>query len=103
VHSDYDTWHTVLNSVIYEDRRPVGLERIGPRAEASIRRRSWTPARWRREARLRPGSVQAVAPALDLASADAVWCRSQAARRALIAMGFPPERVAVRRIAVHRW
>jgi hypothetical protein len=66
-------------------------------------RRSWTPARWRRHARTHPASVQAVAPALDLASADAIWCRSQAARRMLIAKGFAADRVEVRRIAVDRW
>jgi len=102
VHIDYDTWHIVLNSVEYEDRRPARLGPIGPGTEASIMRPSWTPARWRRYARTHPASVQAVAPALDLASADAVWCRSQAARRRLIAMGFPAERIEVRRIAVDR-
>jgi hypothetical protein len=43
-------------------------------------------------------SVQAVAPMLDLRTADSVWCRNQKTRRKLLKMGFSPSQVCVHRL-----
>ncbi len=62
-------------------------------------RRAAEPADWLRHAR-RGAPVQAVVPALDLRTAAALWCRTAAERRRLAALGFAPERIAVRRLTV---
>jgi hypothetical protein len=71
-----------------------------PRAQTWILHPSWSEGDWLRRAGLVPRSVQAVAPMLDLRSADAVWCRNQPTRRRLVEIGFDPGRVQVRRLAV---
>jgi hypothetical protein len=68
--------------------------------EARILRQSWKRSDWLRCARNEPHSVQAVAPMLDLRTADQVWCRNQVTKVALIELGFDPEQVIVRRLAV---
>ena len=97
VHCCYDHWHIVLNSVRAGGRQHelhVALE--DRRAESWVLHRSWSHAAWHRAARRRPGSVQAVAPMLDLASADEVWAPNRRVSRALVALGF--DQVGVRRL-----
>jgi hypothetical protein len=102
VYSDYDYWHIVLNSVSWGDDHRARVEGAGPGVRRWVLKPSYRPSDWLRRARRSPGSVQATVPRLDLRTADAVWCRNRAARDELIARGFDPARVAVRRMRVVR-
>lgn len=76
---------------------------FGERATRSPRplpsaRCSWSQTDWVRQARRHPGSVQAVAPMLDLAGADDVWAPSKRVAHVLAEFGF--DQVTVRRLRV---
>lgn len=108
VYSDHDNWHMVLNSV--RNKRGGGVHDLEvasdepwtmkPRWERSVLRPSWPASRWLAQARRRPGSVQAVVPELDLASADLITCRNQRTFEQLVAMGFERTRIQVARLRV---
>jgi len=99
---DYDAWHFPLGGTM-----EIGTHRreviVPPYWERAILKASWRRSDWLRRARRAPGSVQAAVPELDLRAADRIWCRNQATRGRLIAMGFAPERVEVRRLRVEPW
>jgi hypothetical protein len=99
VHCCFGHWSIVLNSV-REGERPheLRVEFDDRRAESWVLHRSWRTSDWYRQARRWPGSVQAVAPLLDLASAEAVWAPNQRVARELERMGFG--QVEVRRLRV---
>jgi hypothetical protein len=98
VHCCHDHWNIVLNSVRHGGgRHELRVELEDARAESWVLHRSWSRTDWQRHARRSPGSVQAVAPALDLAAADEVWAPNRHVARVLAGLGF--ERVAVRRLA----
>jgi hypothetical protein len=99
---DYSNWHYPLNAVYEVSRHQKDCE-VPKSFEPSIFRPSWSETRWLREALREPGTVQAVSPLLDLRSADRVRVRSAAAKRELVARGFPGERVEVYRLAVRSW
>ncbi len=104
VYSDYGDWHWILNSVEFDRENPhiARLTAIPPRVEKMVFHPSWPPSRWLRASMDPNGdAVQGLVPALDLRTADEVWCRREASRRALIRMGFRPERVLVQRVTVH--
>jgi hypothetical protein len=99
VHCCYDHWHIVLNGVrSCGGPHDLRVELDDPRTTSWVMHRSWSQADWLRYGRRWPGQVQAVAPMLDLATADLVWAPSERAARTLEAMGFP--RVDVRRLRV---
>ncbi len=87
---DFDWWTCVLNS---------DLSPLTTHEEKCLFKRSYSVGDWLREARKRPGAVQAVVPELDLRSAAKIWCRNKRSRALLIAMGFSPDTVEVKRIA----
>jgi hypothetical protein len=97
--SPHDTargWRAAPGLVL-QARREFEEHVLSPRE----RERMWACERtdrgWLRVAR-RPGTVQAVAPELDLRTADLVRCRSQRSRRELIEKGFDE-----RSLLVERW
>jgi len=97
---DYDNWHFVLNSIIYPGPGlPVHTARrlrsIPKRIERSILRPGWSDKRWLQSA-LGTGSVQAVTPGLNLASADSIRCPDQASADLLEERGFSREQLLVR-------
>jgi hypothetical protein len=100
--SDYDYWHIVLMAVRWGPDHRARVEGVGPRTRSLVLKPSYRTSDWLRLTRSRPGAVQATAPQLDLRTADAVWCRNRAARADLIARGFDPARVEVRRVPVLR-
>jgi hypothetical protein len=101
---DYGYWHVVLNSVVpnprqYECDQPrVELPRWFD--ERSLFRRSWRASDWLRRARL-SGGIQAIAPSLDLSTADEVWCRNLEARERLVSLGFAEARIRVHRLTMN--
>lgn len=101
--TDYSWWHVVLNSHELVGRHRYALRDISPYYERCILRPSWNQARWLTKALKEPGSTQAVAPQLDLRSADLVRVRSKQARAQLLERGFTPKRVEVWRMPVRRW
>lgn len=99
VHCCYPDWHIVLNSVckgprLHDFRVESGYRRL----ESWVLHPSWGDRDWRRRAIRRPGSVQAVAPMLDLGCADEVWAPSKTVARELTRLGF--DHVAVKRLRV---
>jgi hypothetical protein len=94
VFSDVMWWTAVINAL-----EPPDVWEI----DSVLRRRLFRPDR-RQEDWVRAASrgvhVQAVAPAVDLSTANAIWCRNQRTRRDLVRMGFAPAVVQVRRVAV---
>jgi hypothetical protein len=97
---DFDLWHIVLNSVDTvaspgRDGRFL-VKEIGARDRRGIFKPSWALHRWALKARRDPGSVQAVAPELDLRTADEIWCRNGTTRKQLAALGFESARIAPR-------
>ena len=90
---DYLNWHIVLNSR-YKNYQITDRER------RMIFRPSWRTSAWLRQARREPGSVQLVAPHLDLRAASRAWVRKEPTRRHLVRMGFV--NVMVQRVPVSR-
>ena len=90
--SNYHAWHWVLNGVPGE---------LTDEQERKILRPERTKENWL-HAVCRPDGpvVQAHVRSLDLAAADQIWCRSQAARKVLVGRGFDPTRVKVKRLPV---
>jgi len=102
IFNDFGYWHLVLNCIDWAACSGHHLQQVplSAREERLVLKRSWSSSDWLRKARRDPGSVQAVVPELDLAAADEVWCRNEATRGHLIALGFAPGRVRVQRIRV---
>ena len=97
--SDIGNWCVVLNSVRRIEVAPWHeLEPISSFWKRLILKPSWSNSDWLRRARRSPGTVQAVVPDLDLRRADQVLCRNAATRRLLLALGFGPDQVKVRRV-----
>jgi len=97
VFTDYTEWHIVMNSVREIGGDPHRLRvKINKAAEASILRPKWDRDRWLRHAR--GADVQAAVPQLDLATADELWAPNLRAARMLRDLGFPTDRVWVRRL-----
>lgn len=86
--SDYHHWHAPLNG------------ETGPEAEKKVLAPGRSDELWLRKARRAPGSVQAHVPALDLRTADRIWCRSDQVAEQLKAIGFDREKIEVRRLTV---
>jgi hypothetical protein len=105
VFMDFDAWHIVLNAVEFdgEDVRDPWVRRLPSSAERRIWKRSWRAADWVRMAGRGVVSVQAVAPELDLRTADELWCRNRACAKRLADAGFDPSRVVVKRRRVNPW
>jgi len=99
VFMDFSAWHMVLNAIELsgEDPHRPYVRPLSSWEERQIWKRSWSASAWMRAAR-RHTSVQAVVPALDLTTADQVWCRNQTDREHLVKLGFDPETVMVRRL-----
>jgi hypothetical protein len=101
----YEHWYIVLNSVYYEgdcgcvDGAHPQAAWVSAQIEEWVMHPRRQPRAWLRAAAREPHSVQAVAPMLDLRSADSVWCRNQSVARDLIRMGFARERVRVQRMS----
>lgn len=102
---DYQLWYIVLNSVSCSHNRKghrAWLRKIEPYWERQIWRRSWSSARWIRKALADPHSVQALAPQLDLTTADEIWCASKDTKALLASRGFESRRLKVRRLSPER-
>jgi hypothetical protein len=95
----YEHWYIVLNSVDYQGWHPRAAE-VTPQIEKWVLHPRRSEREWLRAAAREVHSVQAVAPMLDLRTAEGVWCRNQATANALTAMGFERERVYVQRLPV---
>ena len=100
---DFSAWHMVLNSVERSGDDGVGrcVRPLSMWQERQIWKSSWPPSAWLRAARRGTG-VQAVVPELDLATADALWCRNRADRAHLVELGFDAVRIQVRRLRLER-
>jgi hypothetical protein len=96
---DYMEWHIVLNSIQRVDEDPH-VSRVAlddpERTETDIFQPSWTADAWLAHAR--HTEVQAVAPRVDLSTADESWAPSKRAAHALRELGFDPDRILVRRL-----
>lgn len=100
VFMDFNAWHMVLNSVepAPGERHRLRVRPLSAWQERQVWKPSCRTSDWLRGAR-RNLSVQAVVGELDLRTADELWCRDQHARQHLIALGFAPEAVSVRRLS----
>ena len=103
VFMDFSAWHMVLNSVEVsgDDGLRWCVRPLSRWEERQIWKPSWSASAWLRAAR-RGTSVQAVVPELDLATADALWCRNAAVRGHLVRLGFDADRIQVRRLRLER-
>jgi hypothetical protein len=100
---DFSAWHMVLNAVERsgDDDLRWSVRPLSMWDERQIWKPSWRASAWLRAAR-RDTSVQAVVPALDLVTADALWCRNETDRAHLVKLGFAADRIQVRRLRLER-
>jgi hypothetical protein len=100
VFMDFAAWHMVLNAVEVapDASRDPRVRPLSPSDERQIWKRSWRTADWVRMARRGVVSVQAVVPESDLRTAHELWCRNESCAKQLVAAGFDPARVVVRRL-----
>lgn len=78
---DYEVWFYVLNGSHCDYK-------IAPSVVRRIFKPSYNRADWLRFAKSDSGSVMAVVPRLDLATADRIWVRNEDAKAECLAMGF---------------
>lgn len=103
VFMDFNAWHMVLNSLEFsgDDGLRWSVRPLSTWEERQIWKPSWPASAWLRAAR-RNTSVQAVVPELDLATANALWCRNETDRAHLVRLGFNADRIQVRRLRLER-
>jgi hypothetical protein len=98
---DYDNWCVgLLNSAVIDHHRSY-VRDVPAWLEKGILRRSWKDSDWLRRAIREVYSTQAVAPQLDLRSADLVRVRNKREQARLRALGFG--QVEVWRMKTERW
>lgn len=100
---DPSYWPIVFNSTDEHPDGTVTLRAVPPVYERLILKPGWAADRWIARARRRDGAVEAVVPELDLRTADEIWCRSSAAREALVSRGLAGARIRVVRVPVLPW
>ncbi len=92
VFTDYCEWNIPLNRIM------SGASDITTYEKKLLFKYSWPKSKWLKKARDTAGSVQLVAPKLDLPNADRIWVRNKKTKYHIESMGF--NNVEVKRIPV---